>query len=134
MKLRYYETMFLLDPDLNEEDREDAVQKFSDIITEDKGQIVNIDKWPLRKLAYKVRKKTHGYYVVMNFGALGHTIQELTRNFRLDERVMKFITTKLDDEFVFEKASKSFIKKGTQPKESSPKQEDSQSKQEDQEA
>ncbi len=111
MKLRYYETMFLLDPDLNEEDREDAIQKFSNIITEDKGQIVNIDKWPLRKLAYKVQKKTQGYYVVMNYGAPGQTIQELTRNFRLDERVMKFITTKLDDEFDFESASKDFDKK-----------------------
>ncbi len=105
MKLRHYETMFLLHPELNNEARDDAVEKFSSIITEDGGQIINIDQWPLRKLAYKVQKQTHGYYVVFDFGAKASTIHELTRNFRLDERVMKFITTKLSDEFNAEKAA-----------------------------
>ncbi len=108
MKLRHYETMFLLHPDLSSEDREDAIQKFSKIIQDDKGQIVNIDQWPLRKLAYKVQKQTQGYYVVMDFGAPGDAIEELTRNYRLDERVMKFMTTKLDDEFDFEEATKKY--------------------------
>ncbi len=111
MKLRHYETMFLLHPELNSEDRDEAVEKFSNIITEDGGQIVNIDKWPLKKLAYKVQKQTHGYYVVIDFGAKGATIHELTRNFRLDERVMKFITTKLDDEFDPEEAAKKYEQK-----------------------
>ncbi len=105
MKLRHYETMFLLHPELNNEARDDAVEKFSSIITEDGGQIINIDQWPLRKLAYKVQKQTHGYYVVFDFGAKASTIHELTRNFRLDERVMKFITTKLSDEFNAEEAA-----------------------------
>ncbi len=108
MKLRHYETMFLLHPELSTDDRDDAVEKFSGIITDDGGQIVNIDKWPLKKLAYKVQKQTHGYYVVIDFGAKSSTIQELTRNFRLDERVMKFITTKLDDEFNAEEAAKKY--------------------------
>jgi len=108
MKLRHYETMFLLHPELSTDDRDDAVEKFSGIITNDGGQIVNVDKWPLKKLAYKVQKQTHGYYVVIDFGAKSSTIQELTRNFRLDERVMKFITTKLDDEFDAEEAAKKY--------------------------
>ena len=108
MKLRHYETMFLLHPELSTDDRDDAVEKFSGIITDDGGQIVNVDKWPLKKLAYKVQKQTHGYYVVIDFGAKSSTIQELTRNFRLDERVMKFITTKLDDEFDAEEAAKKY--------------------------
>ena len=108
MKLRHYETMFLLHPELSTDDRDDAVEKFSGIITDDGGQIVNVDKWPLKKLAYKVQKQTHGYYVVIDFGAKSSTIQELTRNFRLDERVMKFITTKLDDEFNAEEAAKKY--------------------------
>jgi small subunit ribosomal protein S6 len=100
--------MFLLHPELSTDDRDDAVEKFSGIITDDGGQIVNVDKWPLKKLAYKVQKQTHGYYVVIDFGAKSSTIQELTRNFRLDERVMKFITTKLDDEFNAEEAAKKY--------------------------
>ncbi len=108
MKLRHYETMFLLHPELSSDNRDDAAEKFSSIITHDGGQVVHMDKWPLKKLAYKVQKQTHGYYVVMDFGAKSSTIQELTRNFRLDERVMKFITTKLDDEFNPEEAAKKY--------------------------
>ncbi len=119
MKLRYYETMFLLHPDLSEEERNSAVEKYSDIIQKDGGQIVYIDRWPLRKLAYKVQKQPQGYYVILYFGAPGHTIQELTRNFRIDEQVMKFLTTKLEDEFDLEEAKKQFKDKTKQASETS---------------
>ncbi len=111
MKLRHYEAMFLLHPDLSTEDRESAVEKFSNIIKNDGGQIVNIDQWPLRKLAYKVQKQTQGYYIVMDFGAPGSAIEELTRNFRLDEGVMKFMTSKLNDEFDPVEAAKKYTQK-----------------------
>ena len=115
MKLRHYETMFLLHPDLSSEDRDEAVEKFSSLITENGGQIVKTDKWPLKKLAYRVQKQTHGYYVILDFGAVASTIQELTRNFRLDERVMKFISTKLSEQFDAEEAAKKYA--GTEEKE-----------------
>ena len=99
MKLRHYETLYLLHPDLNDEEREALSQKFQKIITDDKGEIVKIDPWPLKKLAYRVQKQTQGWYVVMEYAAPGSTIQELTRNMRLDERVMKFVTIKKDDTF-----------------------------------
>ncbi len=99
MKLRFYETFYLLHPDLSDEERAEVSQKFQDIITKAGGQIVNVDPWPLRKLAYRVQKQARGYYVLMEYGAPGDVIQELTRNLRLDERVMKFITVKKDDEF-----------------------------------
>ena len=108
MKLRSYETMFLLHPDLSSEERENTVKKYSEIIANHGGNVVLVDQWPLRKLAYKVQKQTHGYYVVMFYGAPGDTIQELTRNFRLDERVMKFMTNKLDDEFDAAEAAKKY--------------------------
>ena len=108
MELRHYETMFLLHPELTSEDRDEVVEKFSNLITEDGGQIVNTDKWPLKKLAYRVQKQTQGYYVILDFGAKASTIHELTRNFRLEERVMKFITTKLSEEFDAEEAAKKY--------------------------
>ncbi len=114
MKLRHYETMFLLHPDLSSEERKNAIEKFSGIIKKDQGQIVNIDEWPLRKLAYKVQKQAQGYYVVMDFGAPGSAIEELSRNFRLDEGVLKFMTTKLDDEFDPVEASKKYAEKVTE--------------------
>ena len=122
MKLRHYETMFLLHPDLSDEEREEALEKFTKIITNDGGHIVHVDKWPLKKLAYKVQKLTHGYYIILDYGAPGFAIQELTRNFRLDERVLKFITTKLADEFDAEVAAKRYAEseeKEAEPAESS---------------
>lgn len=99
MKLRHYETFYLLDPDMNDEQREAVLEKIKGIITEDGGEIVAVDNWPLQKLAYRVNKKTQGYYVLLEYGAKADIIQEITRNLRLDENVMKFLTTKLSDSF-----------------------------------
>ncbi len=99
MKLRHYETLYLLHPDLNEEERAARAEKLQNIITEDGGKIVKVDPWPLRKLAYRVQKQTHGWYVCMEYAAPGSTILELTRNMRLDESLMKFVTIKKSDTF-----------------------------------
>jgi len=94
MKLRHYETLYLLHPDLNDEDREARAEKLQKIITDDGGKIVKVDPWPLRKLAYRVMKQTQGWYVCMEYAAPGSAILELTRNMRLDESLMKFVTIK----------------------------------------
>ncbi len=99
MKLRFYETFYLLHPELNDEERSEISQKLQDIIAEKGGEVVKVDPWPLQKLAYKVNKQTHGYYVLMEYGAPGDAIEELTRNLRIDERVLKFTTVKKDDTF-----------------------------------
>ncbi len=99
MKLRLYETFYLLHPELNDEERREISQKFQDIITGKGGRVVKVDPWPLQRLAYKVNKQTHGYYVLMEYGAPGDAIEELVRNLRIDERVMKFVTMKKDDTF-----------------------------------
>ncbi len=99
MKLRHYETLYLLHPDLNDEERQERADKLQKIITDDGGQIVKVDPWPLRKLAYRVQKQTQGWYVCMEYAAPASTIQELTRNMRLDESLMKFVTIKKDDTF-----------------------------------
>jgi len=104
-KLRYYETFFLLRPDLSDEERKEIIEKFKSIITDHGGQIVKVDPWPLRTLAYKVQKLTKGYYVLLEYGAPGETISELTRNLRLDENVLKFVTIKKDDDFEPSKVS-----------------------------
>ena len=109
MKLRHYETFYLLHPDLNDEEREEMSEKFQKIITDDNGRIVKVDPWPLRKLAYKVQKQVQGYYIVLEYAAPGSTILELTRKMRLDERLLKFVTVKKSDTFdpaILERADK----------------------------
>lgn len=99
MKLRYYESFYLLRPDLSEEDRAALTDKLQAIITEKGGQVAEVDLWPLRKLAYRVEKQTQGYYVLLKYGATADVISELTRAMRIDERVMKFMTLKKGDSF-----------------------------------
>ena len=99
MKLRHYETFYLLHPDLSDEERTAISEKLQQIIISGHGEIVKIDPWPIQKLAYRVQKQTQGYYVLMEYGASAETISELTRRLRLDEGVMKFITTKTSNEF-----------------------------------
>jgi len=99
MKLRHYETFYLLHPDLSDEERTSISEQLQQIITKGNGETVKVDPWPLQKLAYRVQKQTQGYYVVMEYGALVESISELTRRLRLNEGVMKFITTKLNDKF-----------------------------------
>ena len=106
MKLRHYETFYLLHPDLSDEERTAISEKLQQIITSGHGEIVKIDPWPLQKLAYRVQKQTQGYYVLMECGAPAESISELTRRLRLDEGVMKFVTTKTNNEFDAEALAK----------------------------
>jgi small subunit ribosomal protein S6 len=106
MKLRHYETFYLLHPDLSDEERTSISEQLQQIITKGNGEIVKIDPWPLQKLAYRVQKQTQGYYVVMEYGALVESISEITRRLRLNEGVMKFVTTKLSNKFDAEALAK----------------------------
>lgn len=102
MKLRHYETFYLLHPDLNEEGRTAIAEKLQQIITDRGGQVARLDPWPLQKLAYRVQKQTQGYYVLLEYGAPASVVSEITRELRLDERVLKFITKKNGDTFDLE--------------------------------
>lgn len=106
MKLRHYETFYLLHPDLSDEERTAVSEKLKQIIISGDGQLVKIDPWPLQKLAYRVQKQTQGYYVVMEYGASAESIIEITRRLRLDEGVLKFFTTKISQEFDAEALAK----------------------------
>ena len=106
MKLRHYETFYLLHPDLSDEERTAISEKLQQIIISGHGEIVKIDPWLLQKLAYRVQKQIQGYYVVMEYGASAESISEFTRRLRLDEGVMKFVTTKTSNEFDAEALAK----------------------------
>jgi small subunit ribosomal protein S6 len=95
--MRYYETLYLLNPNLAEEDYQEAVSKFNDVIERYKGVVVQNDEWGKRTLAYRVKKFDRGFYVLARFCGGAELISELHREFKLDERVLKFQTVKLSD-------------------------------------
>jgi len=90
--MRRYETICIADPDLNDEDQSSLFEKIKTLIAQEKGILVNFDKWGSKQLAYEIKKKSRGYYVCITYGGTGALVAELERNFRLDDRVLKFMT------------------------------------------
>lgn len=94
--LNRYETVFILTPVLSEEQTKEAVTKFKGLITEQGGEIKHEENWGLKKLAYPIQKKSTGFYFLVEFEAEGAVIDNFELNFRRDERVLRFLTVKLD--------------------------------------
>ncbi|MDR1729914.1 MAG: 30S ribosomal protein S6 [Prevotellaceae bacterium] len=94
--LNHYETVFILTPVLSDVQMKEAVEKFKSILLEDNSKIVNEEFWGLRKLAYPIDKKSTGFYCLLEFDAEPTVIDKLEIQFRRDERVIRFLTTKLD--------------------------------------
>lgn len=103
MQLRKYESFFIVDPDLPEDAYQGVAQKYRGVVESGGGTVLTYAPWGKKKLAYPVKKRSYGYYVLMEFASGPDLIAELERNMRIDERVLKFITVKLDDEFDPEK-------------------------------
>lgn len=100
--MRHYETTYILRPNLGEEQFVEIIERTNAIIEGDNGAVIDIDRssdrWGMRKLAYEIKKETQGYYIYMNYAAPGSTIQEIERIFRIDDRVLRYLTVKLADE------------------------------------
>ncbi|MCA6073649.1 30S ribosomal protein S6 [Fulvivirga sedimenti] len=91
-----YETVFILNPVLSEEQMKDAVKKFIKVLTDHKAEIINEELWGLRKLAYPIQHKSTGFYNLVEYKATPDTIAALETEFRRDEAVMRFLTVSLD--------------------------------------
>jgi small subunit ribosomal protein S6 len=96
--MRRYETIVIVDPDLGEEERGTVFDKIRELIPQTGGLLVEFDEWGGRKLAYEIKKKQRGYYVCINYCGGGDLVSEMERQFRIDDRVMKYMTVLLDKE------------------------------------
>ncbi|OQY15638.1 MAG: 30S ribosomal protein S6 [Desulfobacterium sp. 4572_20] len=95
--MNHYETIYIVNPTLDDDALKEAIEKFSDLIKKLKGFIVKVNEWGKRKLAYELKQFDKGYYVVLDFCALPKMVRELERNLKLDERILKYITVKIDE-------------------------------------
>jgi small subunit ribosomal protein S6 len=95
---RSYEVMFIVRPDVTEEDTDKLIAGFSTTVTNGGGTVKLVDKMGRRKLAYQVRKFNDGNYVLMTIEAGGPVVLELERRLRVTEPVIKFITVRMDEE------------------------------------
>ena len=95
--MRRYESVWVVNGDLPDEEVKSAIDKFSKIISSQGGTLVGLDEWGRRKLAYKIQGTIRGYYVLADFAGTSETVKELERNYRIDDRIIRFITTKKSD-------------------------------------
>ena len=100
-----YETVFILTPVLSDAQMKEAVEKFTNFLTENGSKIVNAEEWGLRKLAYPIQKKSTGFYNLVEFEADPTVIRKLETAFRRDERVIRWLTFR-QDKYAAEYAAK----------------------------
>jgi len=103
-KLRRYETTFVVHPDLSEEDHQKIVQKALGAITQSGGEILQLQDWGVKKLAYKIKKQTRGHYIFVDYAAKPEAVREVERLLRIDDNVLRFLTVLVDDEVDVEEA------------------------------
>jgi small subunit ribosomal protein S6 len=98
--MKQYETVFILNPVLSDEQVRETVDKFTGIIEAKGGNIINREDWGLRRLAYPIQKKKSGFYHLVEFAVDGEVIGPLEVEMRRDERIMRFLTVALDKDAI----------------------------------
>lgn len=101
--MRRYEGVVITDPDIAEEQREQVFSRVQDLIPQAGGTLLEQDDWGVRKLAYPIRKKARGHYVRFDFCGSGALVDEMERFYRIDDRVLKYMTVLLDKDADMEK-------------------------------
>ena len=94
--MRRYETIVIIDHELSDEEREPLFERIKEVISSQGGFLVEFDQWGIRKLAYEIKKKVRGFYLRLDLCGTGALVNELERSFRIDDRVLKFMTVLLE--------------------------------------
>jgi len=93
--MRKYETMFIVNPTIDDESRNALLEKIKALI-EANGEIISYDEWGKRRLAYKIDKHAEGYYVLIQFTANPEFIKELERVYKITDGILRFLVVKLE--------------------------------------
>jgi small subunit ribosomal protein S6 len=96
--MRKYETIFIAQPELGEEELKGLTEKVQEVISGMKGECMRLEDWGVRKLAYPVKKCMRGRYFYLNFTGNSALISELERRLRLDDKVIRYQSVKLEKE------------------------------------
>lgn len=95
--MRVYEELFIVRPDATEEEIDAYIEQVSTTITAAGGTVEKVEKWGVRKLAYRVNKRNEGFYVLIVFNAGAEVAKQVERRMSVTDMVMKFITVRIDE-------------------------------------
>ncbi len=96
--MRKYEIIFIAHPDLDEENLNNVVEKVKGWIAEDKGEVVSVDNWGKKRLAYRIRKQREGQYVLITANMEPAAVKNLSLNMRYVESIMRSMITSVDED------------------------------------
>jgi small subunit ribosomal protein S6 len=96
--LRRYETIFILRPDLGESIQKEAIRRFEGIVRASAGEMIETDEWGFRELAYSIKGEHRGFYVRLDYGGNGATMNEVERNLKLSDNVLRYLSVVVDSD------------------------------------
>jgi small subunit ribosomal protein S6 len=96
--MRHYELIYIVNPNLSDEDFRELVKRYNSTIENLNGIIIKTQEWGKQRLAYRIKKFYNGVYVYVEFCAENESIAEIERNLKLDDNILKFQTVKLADQ------------------------------------
>jgi len=95
--MRIYEELFIVRPEATEEEIDAYIEQVKQIITGAEGTVDKVDKWGVRKLAYRLGKRSEGFYVLVQFSAGPEVVKEVERRMRVTDLVLKYISVRIDE-------------------------------------
>ncbi len=111
-----YETVFIATPVLSEAQMKEAVKKVEDFIRKNEGEVIHSENWGLKKLAYPIQKKSTGFYHLIEFSGDGELLKKLETEYKRDERIIRFLTVKMEKYHIEYSERKRNKKKDTEKK------------------
>ncbi len=96
--MNQYEVMYVIDPALEDSARTELINRFSDLVVKNGGEVDRVDEWGKRRLAYAIQYKTEGYYVLMYIKAPADLPREIERNMQINDNILRYLTVKYEGE------------------------------------
>ena len=115
-----YESIFIINPNLPDEERNTVIKKMQDVVAKQGGEMLKFEDWGTRKLAYEVKKHKRGHYAFFQYNGTPAVVSELERTFKLTDAVIKFISVRLEKELRKRPEPKKSAKKENAPAEPGP--------------
>ncbi|MEW6088637.1 MAG: 30S ribosomal protein S6 [bacterium] len=94
--MRNYEVIYIIDPNKTDEESEEIINKFQQIVTSTNGKVESLEKWGRKKLSFVIGKESKGNYVFMKISCEPKTIDELVRNFKINDSIIRHLVTKAE--------------------------------------
>ena len=119
--MNQYEVMYIIDPALEDSARVELINRFSDLVKKNGGEVDRVDEWGKRRLAYAIQYKTEGYYVLMYIKAPADLPREIERNMKISDAVLRYLTVRYEGELPAKREPlKPYVAREAAPAEAAP--------------